>query len=275
MLRLHAFSPATRTGLGMVALLGVLALAAPWLPLSDPVQPAAPSFGEPWPPHWRYPCGTDELGRDVCSRLLYGARLSLFIAACATVASLVTGTLVGLAAGYWGNLVDRVSMRVADVVLSFPVLLLAMGLAALFEPNVWVLLLVIAAVGWTGVARTIRAEVLSLAQRDFVLAARALGSGSTRILIRHILPSLVPILLALSAVTASQALLIDAGLSFIGLGVPPPAPSWGRMLSESQAYYRVAPWLMIFPGFALGYTITALQLVAWGLSSRGHLVDTR
>ncbi|MCX8071433.1 MAG: ABC transporter permease [Candidatus Binatia bacterium] len=257
-----------KLGFGMLMLLAALAALAPVLPLRDPVQPTAPSFGQPWPPQRSFPCGTDELGRDVCSRLLHGARLSLAVATAASLASISIGALVGLLAGYSGGFLDHLLMRCTDVVLSFPVLLLAIAVAALFEPSTTVLILVIVAVGWTTTARTIRAEVLSIARSDHVQAAIALGAGHVATLRRHILPLTLPTLITLGALTASHALLIDAGLSFIGLGVPPPAPSWGRMLSESQAYYRVAPWLMLFPGLLLTYTVAALQLVALGLKRR-------
>ncbi len=253
-------------GLTMIFLLAVLAAGAPMLPLPDPMQPAVPSFGEPRPPTLEHPCGTDELGRDVCSRLIYGARISLFIAVCASLGSVVTGALVGLLAGSRGGFLDQVVMRFTDIVLSFPMLLLAIGVAALFEPSSTVLLLVIVAVGWTTTARAVRAEVLSIAQSHHVLAARALGASRARILLRHILPLLWSTLLPLGAITASHALLVDAGLSFIGLGIPPPTPSWGRMLSESQAYYRVAPWLMLFPGGLLTYAVAGFQFLALGLT---------
>jgi peptide/nickel transport system permease protein len=263
-MRFRSFSFTVGAVMLILAIVG--AAAAPYLPLPDPVQPSLPSFGEPFPPQRRCLCGTDELGRDVCSRLIYAARLSLPIAIGAAFASTFLGTLVGLLAGGVGGAVDTFLMRLTDVVLSFPVLLLAMGLAALFEPSVGVLLLVIFAVGWTTIARAVRAEVQSLARREYIEAARALGSSRVRIFIRHILPAIRSTILALWAITASHALLIDAGLSFIGLGVPPPAPSWGRMLSESQAYYRIAPWLMVFPGAALVYSVAAFQLLAWGLA---------
>ncbi|GIW42920.1 MAG: peptide ABC transporter permease [Candidatus Binatia bacterium] len=250
----------------MLLPLGIVAVAAPVLPLPDPIQPVAPSFGDPWPPQWHFPCGTDELGRDVCSRVIYGARLSLFIAVAASFGSVGLGTLIGLLAGYAGGLLEQVFMRATDVVLSFPVLLLAMGVAALFEPNVPMLLFVIVAVGWTTSARTVRAEVKSIAAATHVVAAQALGAGPARILLLHVVPALSSTVFTLWAMTASHALLIDAGLSFIGLGTPPPAPSWGRMLSESQTYYRVAPWLMLFPGACLTYAVGAFQLIALGLS---------
>lgn len=257
---------ATKLGLAMLAPLAVLAVTAPLIRLPNPTQPVAPSFGQPWPPQLQFPCGTDELGRDVCSRVVHGARLSLFIAVAASLGSVGLGTLVGLIAGYAGGLLEQVFMRATDVVLSFPVLLLAMGVAALFEPSVPILLFVIVAVGWTTSARTVRAEVKSMVAATHVVAARALGAGATRILLFHVLPGLSSTILTLWAITASHALLIDAGLSFIGLGTPPPTPSWGRMLSESQTYYRVAPWLMLFPGLFLTYTVAAFQLVALGLS---------
>ncbi len=252
-------------GMIMVATLVTLAISAPYLAPYDPVQPAVEHFGEPQPPQFPYLCGTDELGRDVCSRLLYAARLSLLIAFCATTLAVGLGTTIGLCAGYAGGWIDAVLMRLTDSVLSFPVLLLAIALAALFEPGLTSLLLVIALVGWTGIARTVRGEVLSIRERDFIEAAHAMGAEPLRIIIRHLLPSVWPTVLVLAALNTTSALLLDAGLSFLGLGIPPPTPSWGRMLSESKDYYRVAPWLMFFPGFAIAFAVTGFNLLGHGL----------
>lgn len=250
----------------MALLLGVTAAVVPsWL-ARDPVLPVTPVVGEPLPPQRAFPCGTDELGRDVCARIVYAARVSLGIALAATAMSLGIGVTTGLTAGYLGGWADTVLMRVTEVLLAVPVLLLAITLAALFDPSPVFLFAVIGVVGWTSVARAVRAEVRSLRSREFVLAAEALGATDVRILWHTILPNLWPTIWGLGAVTASQSLLIDAGLSFIGLGVPPPTPSWGRMLSESQAYYRVAPWLVLFPGAALSLAVLSFQLIASGLA---------
>lgn len=253
------------TGLVVVTILALAALCTPWLTQRDPILPASDSFGEPFPPQRAFPCGTDELGRDVCVRILFAGRVSLGIAVVATAIAMGLGGLVGGVAGYFGGMADAILMRCTEVFLAIPVLLLAIALAALFEPSVFLLFAVIGVVGWAGVARAVRAEVSSLRTREFVLAAKAMGASDAWVLWRHILPSLRATLVGLAAVTASQALLIDAGLSFIGLGVPPPTPSWGRMLSESQAYYRVAPWLMFFPGAALTLAVLGFQLIGSGV----------
>jgi len=252
-------------GGGMIAALVVVALAAPWIAPFNPLRAVADSFGEPLPPHAPFWLGTDELGRDICSRLIYGARISLLVAAVATSMSLVIGVSVGVAAGYFGGWVDAILMRFIDVVLSFPALLLAIALAALFEPSLTSIFVVIALVIWTTVARTIRGEVLSLRERDFVAAAYALGARPLRLMLRHILPNVIPTILVMGALSTCNTVLLDAGLSYLGLGVPVPTPSWGRMISDSQTYYRIAPWLMMFPGLAIVYAVVAFNFLGYGL----------
>jgi peptide/nickel transport system permease protein len=252
----------------MVALLCCVALLAPWLAPFDPLKAVAESFGEPFAPHWPYWLGTDELGRDVLSRLLYGARISLLVAVVATTLTLVIGVTVGVCAGLFGGWTDTVLMRLTDTVLAFPALLLAIALGALFEPGLGTIFIVIGLVSWTGVARTVRGEVLSLRERDFVTAARALGAGSLRLIVRHMLPNVAPTILVMGALSTSNTVLLDAGLSYLGLGVPVPTPSWGRMISESQLYYRAAPWLLIFPGLAIVYTVVAFNFLGYGILAR-------
>ncbi len=249
----------------MVLLLVFLAIAAPWLARYDPLKAVANSFGDPLPPQPPFWLGTDELGRDLLSRVLYGARISLLVAIVATSLTLVIGVTVGLCAGYFGAWVDTVLMRITDVVLSFPALLLAIALAALFEPGLTTIFVVIGVVSWTGVARTVRGEVLSLRERDFVSAARALGATPLRLIVHHILPNTLPTILVMGALSISNTVLLDAGLSFLGLGVPVPTPSWGRMISDSQTYYRIAPWLMVFPGLAIVYAVVAFNFLGYGL----------
>lgn len=252
-------------GGAMVTLLVFVAVAAPWLAPFDPLKAIADSFGNPFPPGARYPLGTDELGRDVLSRLLYGARISVFVAVVATSLTLIIGVTVGVCSGYFGGWVDTLLMRLTDVFLSFPALLLAIALAALFEPGLTSILVVIAVVSWTGVARTIRGEVLSLRERDFVAAAKALGATPFRLMLRHILPNVLPTIVVMGALSTSGTVLLDAGLSYLGLGVPVPTPSWGRMISDSQTYYRLAPWLMISPGVAIVYAVVGFNFLGYGL----------
>lgn len=262
--RLDQRSLATLGGV-MIMLLVAAAVAAPWLAPFDPLKAVADSFGDPFPPQSRFLLGTDELGRDVLSRLLYGARISLVVGVAATSLTVVIGVSIGICAGYFGGWTDVILMRVTDVVLSFPLLLLAIALGALFQPGLTSILIVIAVVSWTGVARTVRGEVLSLRERDFVTAARALGAGPVHLMVRHLLPNALPTIVVMGALSISSTVLLDAGLSYLGLGVPVPTPSWGRMVSESQTYYRLAPWLMVFPGLAIVYTVTAFNFLGYGL----------
>ena len=205
------------------------------------------------------------IGRDILSRLLYGARISLEVAAVATTLTVLIGLTIGVCAGYFGGWVDTLLMRFTDVVLAFPALLLAIALAALFEPGLTAILVVITLVSWTGVARTVRGEVLSLRERDFVTAAEALGAKPVRLMVRHIIPNVLPTIIVMGALSTSSTILLDAGLSFLGLGVPVPTPSWGRMISDSQTYYRIAPWLLICPGVAIVYATVGFNLLGHGL----------
>jgi len=255
----------TWVGAAMVGLFGLAALSAPWLAPYDPLRAVAESIGEPLPPGGGFLLGTDELGRDVLSRLLYGARISLLVALAATTITVSIGVAVGVVAGYLGGWVDTLLMRATDVVLSFPALLLAIALAALFEPGLMTIFVVIGLVSWTGVARTVRGEVLGLRERDYVLAARSLGATPGRLMISHVLPNALPTILVMGALSTSNTVLLDAGLSYLGLGVPVPTPSWGRMISDSQTYYRIAPWLMVFPGVTIVFAVTGFNLLGYGL----------
>ena len=259
-----------RAGLVMGALLVVTALVGPALAPFDPTAPVAPQLSEPQPPGAPFYLGTDDLGRDVLSRLLHGARISLLVGLVAMAVTMAIGTTVGLAAGYFGGVVDVVLMRFTDVMLAFPGLLLAVALVAVLRPSLWTIFVVIGLVSWTGVARVVRGETLSLRERDFVAAARALGASHARILLGHILPNVLPTLVVIAALSTSGTILLDAGLSFLGIGVPPPTPTWGRMMQEAVGYYRVAPWLMLFPGLAVLYAVLAFNLIAYGLARGGR-----
>jgi peptide/nickel transport system permease protein len=259
-------------GLGLVmgAVLVAVAVLGPPLAPFDPAAVVAPRLAEPLPPAAPFYLGTDDLGRDVLSRLLYGARISLLVGVVAMLVTMTIGMAVGLTAGYFGRVADVVLMRVTDVMLAFPGLLLAVALVAVLRPSVWTIFVVIGLVSWTGVARVIRSEVLSLREREYVLAARAMGAGDARILVRHVLPNTVPTMLVIAALSTSGTLLLDAGLSFLGIGVPPPTPTWGRMIQEATSYYRVAPWLMLFPGAAVLYAVLTFNFIAYGLARQGR-----
>ncbi len=258
-----------RIGLLMGALLVATALVGPALAPFDPTAPVAPQLAEPQPPGAPFYLGTDDLGRDVLSRLLHGARISLLVGLVAMTVTMVIGTAIGLAAGYFGRAVDVALMRFTDVMLAFPGLLLAVALVAVLRPSLWTIFVVIGLVSWTGVARVVRGETLSLRERDFVAAARALGASHARIVVRHILPNVAPTLVVIAALSTSGTILLDAGLSFLGIGVPPPTPTWGRMMQEAASYYRVAPWLMLFPGLAVLYAVLTFNLIAYGLARGG------
>ena len=255
-------------GAVMIALLVIIAISAPLLAPHDPARAVAATFGDPAGPSRAFPLGTDELGRDVLSRIIWGARISLEVAVTAMVVTMVIGVAIGLIAGFFGGATDFALMRLTDMMLAFPTLLLAMAFVTVLRPSLLSILLVIGLVSWTGVARVVRAETLSLAQRDFVLAARALGATPRRLIVLHVLPNALPVIVVMAVLGTSGTLLLDAGLSFLGLGVPPPTPSWGRMIEESTMYFRTAPWLAAFPGLAIFYAVLGFNLLGYGYLRR-------
>ncbi len=255
-------------GLGGVVIVVLAALFAPWLAPYDPSQQFFDGLtleGMPLPPGGKFPLGTDLLGRDLLSRLLFGARVSLIVGLVANGIAVVIGTVVGVTAGYLRGWVEIVLMRLTDIMTAFPALVLAIALAAVLGPSLWIVALVIALVNWVWVARAIHAQVLSLARRDFVEAAHALGASTGRILFAHILPQLISTILVFGTLGISSAVLLEAALSFLGVGVQPPTPSWGGIINESQTYFLNAPWLVAFPGFAILLTSLCFNLFGEGL----------
>lgn len=246
----------------------VLAIFGPLVAPQDPLKQDRAGFvgGRPAAPSANHLFGADSRGRDVLSRLLHGARLSLSVGVGAVLLAVVLGLLVGVTAGYFSGHVDGALMRVTDIVMAFPSVLLALALASVLpERSVLTLTLIIGAINWTAAARIFRSETLSLRERLYVEAARALGAGHGRILIRHILPQLAPTILVVASLGAATTILLDAGLAFLGVGIPAPAPTWGSMLQEAQQYYRYAPWLAIWPGLAVFLTVAAFNLIAFDL----------
>lgn len=264
--------PLAFAGLVVIGLTVLAAILAPWL---APYDPNAQHFdgltlqGAPLPPgggpDGAFPLGTDLLGRDLLSRILYGARTSLVIGVVANGMALVVGTLVGVTAGYFRGLLGAVLMRFTDLMMAFPALLLAIALAAILRPSLWIVALVIALVNWVQVARVLYTETTSLATRDFVQAERAIGAGHGRILALHILPHLLPTIIVYGTLGISTTVLLEATLSFLGIGVQPPDPSWGNIIFESQTYFQAAPWLVFFPGLAILVLALAFNLVGDGL----------
>jgi len=251
-------------GLGFILLFSGAALTAPWV---SPFNPTEQFFdgltleGAPKPPDGKFLLGTDLLGRDLLSRLIYGARTSLIIGVVANGAAVLVGTLLGIIAGYVQGWVGAAIMRFTDLMMAFPALLLAIALAAIFAPSLWIVAMVIALVNWVQIARVIYTETKSLATREYIEAARALGSGNTRILCLHILPHLVPTILVWATLGIATTVLLEATLSFLGIGVRPPTPSWGGIIFESQSYFLFAPWLVFFPGIAIMTLALAFNLV--------------
>ena len=246
-----------------VIVLALVAIFAPLLAPHNPLQ-AYPNGlsadGAPVSPGSTFLLGTDPNGRDVLSRLIFGARVSLLVGVVATGLASAIGVLVGAVAGYAGGIVDSVLMRITDVVLSFPILLFCVALIAITGPSTTNVMLVIAFGYWTYLARIVRGLVLSLKEREFVVAARTLGIGHRAILRRHILPHLVPAIIVYSTLGIATSILIEASLSYLGIGVPLPQASWGQMISQGQQYFQTAPWLLIAPGVALVLTVLAFNL---------------
>jgi ABC-type dipeptide/oligopeptide/nickel transport system permease subunit len=250
-------------GLCIVTALTVLALAAPWIAPADPLHGSlANSLRAPSRDFW---LGTDVQGRDLLARLLFGARLSLAVGLVSqSVASLI-GVALGLMAGYYGRWVDGALMRLADVTLAFPSLLLLIAIAAAVNPSLPVVFVVIGLVGWAGMARLVRGEVLSLRVREYVQAARALGASDARIVWRHLLPGVLAPVIVAATLGVGGAIMAEAALSFVGLGARPPTPSWGAMVADGRDLLRVAPWVSLMPGLAIGLTVLGVNLVGDGL----------
>ena len=213
------------------------------------------------PPGGAFLLGTDLLGRDLLTRILYGARTSLVIGIAANGLALLIGTVVGVTAGYFRGWLGAVLMRFTDLMMAFPALLLAICLAAIFRPSLWIVVMVIAIVYWVQTARVLYTETTSLAEREFIAAERTLGAGHARILFRHILPHLVPTIIVWGTLGISTTVLLEATLSYLGVGVQPPTPSWGNIIFENQTYFQAAPWLVFFPGAAIVLLALAFNLV--------------
>ena len=243
--------------------LTVLALAAPWIAPADPLRGSlAESLRGPSQGFW---LGTDVQGRDVLSRVLYGARLSLAVGLVSQSVASVLGIVLGLIAGYYGRWLDALLMRLADVTLAFPSLLLLIAIAAAVTPSLPVVFVVIGLVGWAGMARLVRGQVLVLRGLEYVQAARALGARDSRVLARHLLPGVLPPVIVAATLGVGGAIMAEAALSFVGLGAQPPTPSWGAMVADGRDLLRVAPWVSLVPGLAIGLTVLGINLLGDGL----------
>ncbi|HSA82759.1 MAG TPA: ABC transporter permease [Geminicoccaceae bacterium] len=255
-------------GAAVIAVVVTAAALAPWITPYDPHEQFFDGLtleGAPLPPNERFWLGTDLLGRDAYTRLVYGARTSLIIGIAANAVAVLIGTLLGTVAGYAGGWIGTAIMRFTDLMMAFPALLLAIALAAILKPSLWIVALVIALVNWVQTSRVIYTQTRALVERDFIEAARALGAAWPRILLVHVLPHLVPHILVWGTLGISVTVLLEATLSFLGIGVQPPTPSWGGIIFESQSYFLTAPWLVFFPGVSILLLALSFNLVGDGL----------
>jgi ABC-type dipeptide/oligopeptide/nickel transport system permease subunit len=262
---------------GFVAvLLCAIGVAAPWLAPYDPLEQTI--VARLRPPVWQtsgtdeYLLGTDGLGRDLLSRMIYGARISLVVSISATLLAGLIGIGLGLLAGYFGRGFDQVIMGLVDVQLAFPFILLAMTFMTVFRPSVSSVIIVLALSGWAGFCRMVRGQVLVMRQREYVEAARALGASDFWILVRHVLPNILPVILVLITINVGRFVLAEASLSYVGLGVSPPTPSWGAIINEGRDYIFLAWWIQTLPGLAIVLTVLGIGLLGDWLRDR---VDPR
>jgi peptide/nickel transport system permease protein len=251
------------TGCGIVLLLLVVSLLAPVIAPYDPgaidlKNVLAPPSGQ----HW---FGTDQLGRDVLSRMIWGARISLKVGFVATGLAILIGMILGAVAGYYGGWIDATIMRFVDVMLCFPTFFLILAVIAFLEPSIWNIMIVIGLTGWMGVTRLVRADFISLRERDFVRAARAIGANDARIIFMHILPNALASILVAATLGIAGAILTESALSFLGIGVQPPTPSWGNILTAGKDNIDIAWWLSLYPGLAILITVVGYNLLGEGI----------
>lgn len=260
--------PLVMLALFIVVVLTLMAVFAPQLAPKNPdlnFPEGLSDMGAPIAPNSSFWFGTDLLGRDLFSRIVYGARVSLLIGVLANGAAVLIGVFVGLIAGFVGGIVGTLLMRFTDLMTAFPVLLLAIALTAILKPSLWIVALVIALLNWVGLARVVYGQVLGLKSREYVTAAESLGASQARVLLRHVLPGLLPTAVVWGTLGISTSVMLEATLSFLGVGVQPPTPSWGGIINESQSYFTSAPWLVAFPGIMILLTALSFNLLGEGL----------
>jgi len=250
-----------RIGIGIVVVMSLAAILAPLIARQNPIAiDLAHLLQRPSAQHW---LGTDIQGRDIWARLVYGARVSLTVGLISQGIALALGVSLGLVAGFYGRWVDEIVMRLADVTLAFPTLLLLIAMVAALEPSEAVVFATIGIVGWAGMARIVRGQVLVVRQLEYIQAIRALGAGDLRIMIQHVLPNVIAPVVIAATLGVAGAIMAEAALSFLGLGVPPPAPSWGSMIADGRdlEQLRRAPWTSVFPGIAIGAAVLGFNLL--------------
>ena len=269
--RVARHNPLAAIGVVLVVLFVLCAIFAPWLAPQDPAHIDLPNRLDP-PSVSRW-CGTDELGRDICSRLIYGARISMLVGSCVVLASLSLGLIIGSIAGYYGGRIDRfINVVLMNACLSFPGILLAIAFVAFRGPGIFNLVIALSLGGWVGYARLVRAQVLAAREKEFVEAARALGASDLRVIVSHILPNIIQPVIVQAAIGMAAAILAEATMSFLGLGVPPPAASWGSMLNDARAHLFDSPHLVLFPAAAVMLAVLSFNFIGDALRD---LLDPR
>jgi peptide/nickel transport system permease protein len=258
--RVARHNPLAAIGVVLVAIFVAFAIFAPWIAPQDPAYINLPArLSPPSSAHW---FGTDELGRDILSRIIFGSRISMLVGSCVVAASLFLGLIIGSVAGYYGGRIDRfVNIVVMNAFLSFPGILLAIAFVAFRGPGIFNLIFALSLGGWVGYARLVRAQVLAVREREFVEAARALGATDLWVVIRHIWPNIIQPIIVQAAIGMAGAILAEATMSFLGLGVPPPTASWGTMLNDGRAHLFDAPHLVIFPALAVMLAVLAFNFI--------------
>ncbi|WP_420491558.1 nickel transporter permease [Neobacillus drentensis] len=250
-------------GLGIVIFFIILAIAAPWIaPYSFKGQVLSERMQAPSSKHW---FGTDDFGRDIFSRVVYGARISLWVGFFSVLGSVVVGTFLGIVAGYYGRWIDNIISRIFDIMLAFPSILLAIAVVSILGPSLQNALIAIAVINIPNFGRLVRSKVLSVKQEEYIMSARAVGMKDARILFRHILPNSISPVIVQATLAIATAIIEAAALGFLGLGAQPPTPEWGKMLADSKNYITQAPWTLIFPGLAIMLTVLGFNLMGDGL----------
>jgi peptide/nickel transport system permease protein len=258
----------TRHRLALVGLIILIpmflfAVLAPFVSPHDPVEPDLKNIlTEPSVSH---PFGTDTLGRDVFSRVVYGSRISLLVGFVSVGIATLIGLLIGAVSGYYGGIIDEAVMRFVDLMMCFPTFFLILAVIALLEPSIWNIMIVIGLTNWMGIARLVRAEILSLKSKEFVMAAKAQGFSESRIILRHVLPNALSPVYVVATLGIGGAILTESALSFLGIGVQPPTPSWGNILTQAKDNIEVAWWLSLYPGLAIFFTVMGYNLLGEGL----------
>lgn len=251
------------SGLAVIIVLGIIAVFAPFLAKYGPNEIAIDEvlLG----PSANHLFGTDQLGRDLFSRMLYGARISLLVGIVAVGIACLVGLFLGSLAGFFGGFIDSIVMRFVDIMLCFPAFFLILSVVAILEPSITNIMFIIGLTSWMGIARLVRAEILSLKEREFILAAKAIGVSHLRIITRHLIPNALGPVIVNATLSVAGAILLESSLSFLGLGVQPPNPSWGNILAESKSTLGAAWWLSLFPGLAILITVLGFNLLGEGL----------